>query len=95
MYKSIKNLSAACACVALFVGASASAETVWKPPAEIAPKAEAGVDAGAAGAAAGPAAATPAATESKADKEKRCNDEAVAKGLKGKAKKQFKAECAK
>jgi hypothetical protein len=97
MYKSIKNLSAACACVALFVGASASAETVWKPPAEIAPKAEAGADAGAAGAAAagGPAAATPAATESKADKEKRCNDEAAAKGLKGKAKRLFKAECTK
>jgi hypothetical protein len=70
------------------------AETVWKPPAEIAPKVDAGAAATATTPGAAPA-ATPAATESKADKEKRCNDEAAAKGLKAKAKRQFKAECTK
>ncbi|BDV35451.1 PsiF family protein [Methylocystis iwaonis] len=95
MYKSIKILSAASACAALLV-VSAHAETVWKPPAEIAQKAG---DAGAAPTAAAPAApapaAAPAAPVSKAEKEKSCADQAVAKGLKGKAKRQFKAECVK
>jgi hypothetical protein len=89
MYKSIKSIFAATACVALLTGATAYAETVWKPPAEIAPQ----TDAGAAPAA--PAAATPAPAAAKADKEKSCNEEAVAKGLKHKAKKSFLATCVK
>jgi len=98
MLKTIKILSAAGACAALLFGASAHAETVWKPPAEVAQKAAAEGTAPAAGgeaAPAAPAATTPAAPVSKADKEKSCNDEAAAKGLRGKAKKQFKAECLK
>lgn len=96
MFKSIKILSAAGACAALLMGASAYAETVWKPPAEIAQKAA--TEGAAAPAAAGDAAApagNSAAPVSKADKEKSCNEQAVAKGLKGKAKKQFKADCVK
>jgi hypothetical protein len=98
MYTSIKTLSAAAACAALIV-ASAQAETVWNPPAEIAQKA---TEAGAAPAAtpaqaAAPAPSAPAAASpaSKAEKEKSCNEQAASKGLKGKAKRQFKAECLK
>lgn len=95
MYKSIKILSAASACAALLV-VSAHAETVWKPPAEIAQKPSETVAAPAAPAAGAPAAPAPAAAPvSKAEKEKSCADQAVAKGLKGKAKRQFKAECVK
>jgi Ni,Fe-hydrogenase III small subunit len=94
MLKSIKIVFAAGACAALLVGVSAHAETVWKPPAEIAPKAaETGAAAPTAETAA-PAAA-PATPVSKADKEKSCSEQAAAKALKGKAKKQFKAECLK
>ncbi len=95
MYKSTKIICAAGAFAVLFVGPSAFAETAWKPPAEIAPKA---AEAGAAPAdapAATPAAATTQAAPSAADKEKACAEQAKEKGLKGKAKKQFKAECAK
>jgi hypothetical protein len=92
MLKSIKILSIAGVCAAQF-GASAFAETAWKPPAEIAPKAaEAG--AAASGDTATPA-ATPASAQSTADKQKSCDEQAKAKGLKGKAKKQFKADCLK
>lgn len=98
MYKSIKILSAAGACAALLV-VSAHAETVWKPPAEIAQKANETGAAPAAPAAAAPAAPAPAAAPakpvSKAEKEKSCAEQAVAKGLKGKEKRQFKAECVK
>ncbi|WP_363349883.1 PsiF family protein [Methylocystis echinoides] len=88
MYKSIKIILSAGAVVALS-GASAFAETVWKPPEEVAPKA-------AAEAAPAPAAATSQASpQSPADKEKACAEQAKEKGLKGKAKKQFKAECVK
>lgn len=93
MYKSTKFICAAGAFAALFVGSSAFAETAWKPPSEIAPKA---AEAGAASTDA--PAATPAAATSQAspaDKEKACADQAKEKGLKGKAKKQFKAECVK
>lgn len=91
MYKSIKIFCAASA-FALLAGASAFAETAWKPPAEIAPKAAAAP----ADAAAAPAAATSQATpQSPADKEKACAEQAKEKGLKGKAKKQFKADCLK
>lgn len=90
MKKIIKSFSIAGVCAAL-LGASAVAETTWKPPAEIAPKAaEAG--AAASGETAAPA-ATPA--QSAADKQKSCNEQAKAKGLKGKEKKQFKADCLK
>ena len=58
----------------------------------ISPKA---AEAGAAAAPADAAAPAAAAPVSKADKEKSCNEQAAAKGLKGKAKKQFKAECLK
>jgi hypothetical protein len=95
MYKSTKIISAAAACAALLI-ASAHAETVWKPPAEIAPKAaEAGAAPAATDAAAPATTAAPAAPQSKAEKEKSCNEQAAAKGLKGKAKRQFKAECLK
>jgi hypothetical protein len=95
MLKNIRILSAAGVCAALLFGASACAETVWKPPAEIAPKADAGAAPAAAETPAVPAAETPVAPVSKADKEKSCNEQAAAKGLKGKGKKQFKAECLK
>lgn len=95
MYKSIKILSAAAAGAALLF-ASAHAETVWKPPAEIAQKAGETVAAPTVPAAAAPAAPAPAAAPvSKAEKEKSCAEQAAAKGLKGKAKRQFKAECLK
>ncbi|PPD40466.1 MAG: hypothetical protein CTY15_14790 [Methylocystis sp.] len=87
MYKSIKSIFAATACVALLTGATAYAETVWKPPAEIAPQ----TDAGAASAA--PAATSAAPADAKADKEKSCNEQA--KALKHKAKKAFLATCMK
>jgi hypothetical protein len=84
MYQSTKTLFTAAALAALLCG-SAFAETVWKPPAEIAPKTDAGA-----------APATNASAQpSAADKEKNCADQARAKGLKGKAKKQFKADCLK
>jgi len=90
MYISIKKFSLACAIAGLVVGGSAVAETTWAPPAEIAPKAQgAGAPDGAA------PAATPAAPITKAEKEKSCADQIAAKGLKGKAKRQFKAECLK
>ncbi|WBJ99729.1 PsiF family protein [Methylocystis parvus] len=93
MLKSIKILSTAGLAAMAFASAS-SAETVWKPPAEIAGKGTA--ESGAAPAAAETAApATPSAPVAKADKEKGCNEQAAAKGLKGKAKRQFKAECLK
>jgi hypothetical protein len=97
MYKSIKILSIAGACAAALV-ASAFAQTSWKPPAEIAQKAAAESGAAPADAAATPAAASTATTgapQAAADKEKSCADQAKAKGLKGKAKKQFKADCVK
>jgi hypothetical protein len=88
MLKSIKTLSIAGVCAAL-LGASAFAQSTWKPPSEIAPKAAEGGSAPADAASAAPAAKTTA------EKEKDCADQAKAKGLKGKAKKQFKAECLK
>ena len=91
MLKNIKIFFAAGACAALLTGVSASAETVWKPPAEIAQK-----PAAEPGAASAPSASPPAAAPvSQADKEKGCKEQAVAKGLKGKAKRQFQAECLK
>lgn len=85
--KSFKFISAAIACLGLFAAASASAQTVWKPPAEISQKA------GEAAQAAPDAAA--AAPQTRAEKEKSCKEQAVAKGLKGKAKKQAIADCLK
>jgi hypothetical protein len=93
MSKKIAYLSGVCA--ALFV-LSAQAETVWKPPAEIADKPAAESPAAPAPAADAAKAAAPAAAPvSAADKAKSCNDQAVAKGLKGKAKRTFKATCEK
>jgi hypothetical protein len=83
-----KKITGICAAVVgLSIGGGAFAETKWAPPAEIAPKA----------AEAAPAAAptAPAAPVSKQEKEKACAEQAVAKGLKGKAKKQFRADCLK
>jgi hypothetical protein len=85
---SIKKFIIAGAMAGLLSGAGAYAETEWKPPAEVAPKA-------AAASPAEPAAGAPATPEQKADKAKSCAEQAAAKGLKGKAKKQFKADCAK
>lgn len=81
MYKSIKILSAA-GVFAAVLGASAFAQTEWKPPAEIAPKAA--TEAGAA-APADAAAATPA------DKQKSGDEHAKPKEPKGKAKKHHKS----
>lgn len=89
MKKIMESLFIAGVCAAL-LGASAVAETTWKPPAEIAPKA---AEAAASGETAAPA--TTAAPQSAADKQKSCNEQAKAKGLKGKEKKQFKADCLK
>ncbi|CAJ0851086.1 hypothetical protein AMST5_00365 [freshwater sediment metagenome] len=91
MKKTIKSLSIAGVCAAL-LAASAFAETTWKPPSEIAPKA---AEAGAAEAGETAAPAAPAAPQSAAEKQKSCDEQAKAKGLKGKAKKQFKADCLK
>jgi hypothetical protein len=83
-----KKITGICAVVVgLSIGGGAFAETKWAPPAEIAPKA--------AEAAAAASPATPAAPVSKQEKEKACAEQAAAKGLKGKAKKQFRAECLK
>ncbi len=95
MYQSTKIFSIVGACVALLTGAAAHAETAWKPPLEIQKASDAVATETAAPAAPAPTAAAPAAAQSKADKEKSCNEQAAAKGLKGKAKKQFKAECLK
>jgi hypothetical protein len=99
MYQSTKIFSIAGACVALLTGVAAHAETAWKPPLEIQKANEAAATPVATEVAApvapAPAAAAPASAQSKADKEKSCNEQASAKGLKGKAKKQFKAECLK
>jgi hypothetical protein len=71
---------------------SAMAEQVWAPPAEIAPKApQAQAQADTAPA---PAAQKPAAESSK-NKSKDCRAQADAKGLHGKARKAFRAECEK
>ncbi len=91
MHKTIKFFLAAGACAALLLGPGANAQTTWKPPAEIAPKAEPGAQ----GTQTAPAAAAQATPQSPADKEKSCHDQAKARGLKGKAKKQFKADCMK
>lgn len=91
MFTRIKNIAAAGVFAGLMFGASAFAQQNWAPPSEIAPK---GADGAPAAAAASPAAA-PAAPMSKQEKEKACADQAAAKGLKGKAKKQFRAECMK
>lgn len=90
MLKIVKRCCAAGACV-LSMAAAIHAETVWKPPTEIAPKTAAEA------AAAGPAgeAATPAVPVLKIDKEKLCGDQAASKGLKGRAKRQFMATCVK
>ncbi|MCC3245135.1 hypothetical protein LG047_07355 [Methylocystis sp. WRRC1] len=95
MYKSIKYFAAAGACIGLLFGASALAQQTWAPPAEIAPKAAEGAPAAGASTTAAPAANAEAAPMTKAEKEKSCAEQAAAKGLKGKAKKQFKAECMK
>jgi len=95
MYKSIKYFAAASVFAGLLSGASALAQQNWAPPAEIAPRAADGAAAVGAATPAAPADATPAAPATRAEKEKSCADQAAAKGLKGKAKKQFKAECMK
>lgn len=92
MFTRTKNIAAAGVFAGLIFGASAFAQQNWAPPSEIAPKAADGAES--APAAASPAAA-PAAPMSKQEKEKACADQAAAKGLKGKAKKQFRAECMK
>jgi hypothetical protein len=91
MHTSIKGIFAAGAVASLLTGAAAFAQTNWAPPAEIAPKA---TTAETAAPTTAPAAA-PAAPVAKQDKDKICADQAAAKGLKGKAKKQFRAECLK
>jgi len=91
---SMKYLVAA-ALVAGFAAAStARAETVWAPPAEIAGKAKEA--AGAAAAESKPAAAAEAKKPATpAEKQKDCKAQADAKGLHGKARKTFTAECVK
>jgi hypothetical protein len=85
-----KKITGICiALVGLSLGGRAFAETKWAPPAEIAPKAEAAAPTAA------PAPTAPAAPVSKQEKEKACAEQAAAKGLKGKAKKQFRADCLK
>jgi hypothetical protein len=85
---SIKRFLAAGVFTGLLFGASAYAETQWKPPSEVAPKADAATPGT-------PAAGAPSTSESKAEKQKNCAEQAAAKGLKGKAKKKFKADCLK
>lgn len=97
MFMSIKSIVAGAASAGLLFVAAALAEPKaptapsekapadWAPPAEIAPKA--------APAASGPSEA--AAPGGAADKGKDCHAQAKAKGLHGKARRQFEADCAK
>ncbi len=80
----IRAFAAIGVAVGLCMNASAIAEQVWKPPAEIAPKADAAAPA-----------APAAAPVSKEEKAKGCHAQADAKGLKGKARKHFHADCMK
>ncbi|QGM48115.1 phosphate starvation-inducible protein PsiF [Methylocystis heyeri] len=71
----------------------AMAEQVWAPPAEIAgkvPQAQAQAETAPA-----PAAQKPATAEDAKTKRKDCRAQADAKGLHGKARKAFRAECEK
>ena len=73
-----------------------AAGTTWAPPAEIAPKAQQTPSAGAAPVAAAPAADSAAKADAgKPDKAKDCGVQADAKGLHGKARKKFRADCEK
>jgi hypothetical protein len=76
-----------CALTALMLAPSAMAQQNWAPPAEIAPKAPQAETAPA------PAAAKSTAAENPANKKKECRAQADAKGLHGKARKAFRAEC--
>lgn len=100
MFMSIKSAAVASASICLLFGASALAEQkapqTWAPPAEIAPKA-APTAPGAPAVAAPAAPATPALKpdEARREKEKSCQGQADAKGLSGKARRQFRADCMK
>lgn len=85
-----------CALTAIMLASSAMAQQNWAPPAEIAPKAPQAQAETAPAAAPAPAAQKPAATaEDRANKKKECRAQADAKGLHGKARKAFRAECEK
>lgn len=93
----MKYLVATAIFAGLLVSGAARAETVWAPPAEIADKVKAEGAAGAAPAAEtkGSAATDVKAAATPADKEKDCKAQADAKGLHGKARKKFHADCLK
>jgi hypothetical protein len=108
MFTSTKCIAVGVICAGLSFGAAfaepktsapaPAAPTTWAPPAEIAPKAAPAVapapSAEAPVAAAQPASPAPAA-KTHAEKEKDCRAQADAKGLHGKERKQFRAECLK
>ncbi len=108
MFTSMKCIAAGVVCASLSFGAALAepktsapaggAPTAWAPPAEIAPKSAAPAaapapSAEAPAAAAQPASAAPARTH--AEREKDCRAQAEAKGLHGKDRKHFKADCLK
>ncbi len=109
MFTNMKSIAAGVLCASLSLGAAALAEpkasapadapTAWAPPAEIAPKGAASTEAPASSteapaAAAQPASASPGA-KTHAEREKDCRAQAEAKGLHGKERKHFKADCLK
>ncbi|MGD9542554.1 MAG: PsiF family protein [Methylocystis sp.] len=104
----MKCIAAAILCAGVFTGAAVAepktstpggnAPTTWAPPEEIAPKTAAPAEAPAPSAEA-PAAAQPAnaapVSKTHAERQKDCRAQADAKGLHGKERKHFKAECLK
>jgi hypothetical protein len=92
---SIKSVLTTAIFAGLALSGAALAEQTWAPPDEIAPKqpaAEAAPSPAAPAEAKKPAAS---AAEPKKDKEKDCKTKADAKGLHGKARQQFRADCVK
>jgi hypothetical protein len=87
------NLIKVAALTGAMFAAPAMAEQVWAPPAEIAgkvPQAQAQAETAPA-----PAAQKPATAQDIKTKRKDCRAQADAKGLHGKARKAFRAECEK
>jgi hypothetical protein len=102
----VKFAAAAFGAALMAAGAAGAGDIQWKPPGEIAPKAEAQTQSAPAAAQPAAPAAAPAKTaepkkaeplspEAKKAKAKECSDQADAKGLHGKARKKFRDDCKK
>jgi hypothetical protein len=101
----VKFAAVAFGAALIAAGAAGAGDVQWKPPQEIAPKAEAEAPSAPAAPAAQPAAAPakagepkkaePMSPEAKKAKAKECSDQADAKGLHGKERKKFRDDCKK